>query len=443
MTIMTTPHNDDMTARLQAGLATAERLGATAAKINFGSGEVLGCSFDAGRLKQTEIRQTLSYGIEVLVGGKRGSAVGNDLADLDEMVSRAVALAKMGSVAHFSAYPAPARLTSVKRYAQSTAELPLEVMIEAAQAIVDALKRYDPELHIVVEARKSIGGGTLVTSGGVSYTSAGTNWSLGGYAQRTEGTDMLFASYGRGWRELNAYFDPAYIADQIIEDLRRGEKIVDPPVGQVPVFVEPHGLGMLLWPVTLGTNGRSVAKGDSPLKGRLGQQVLDPALTLIDDPHIDFGNGAAEVDGDGIPTRRITLFDKGVLQCFLYDLDSAGLAEAEPTGNAGCSPYELEVLPGGTPAAELLASMDDGLYIKNVIGFGQSNVINGDFACNVALGFRVKGGKIIGRVKNTMAAGNIYEVFGRPLQLSSDRDPIERAPSAIVEGITISAGTEG
>ena len=60
---------------------------------------------------------------------------------------------------------------------------------------------------------------------------------------------------------------------------------------------------MFLWPVTLGISGRNVAKGDSPLRGRLGEQVLDPCLTLRDDPHRDSSQGAREVDADGIPTR--------------------------------------------------------------------------------------------------------------------------------------------
>jgi len=83
--------------------------------------------------------------------------------------------------------------------------------------------------------------------------------------------------------------------------------------------------------------------------------------------------------------------------------------------------------------------MEDGVYIKDLLGFGQSNLMNGDFASNVSLGFAVKNGEIVGRVKNTMIAGNVYELLRDGAELSRDRDPVERMPYAMVEGLAVSA----
>jgi PmbA protein len=206
----------------------------------------------------------------------------------------------------------------------------------------------------------------------------------------------------------------------------------------MPIFVRPEGLGMFLWPLMQGVNGRNVAKGDSPLKDRLGDRVLDSSITIIDDPHLDYDNGASPIDENGIPTRVNTVFKDGVLKMFLYDLDTAGLAGTEPTGNNGCSPYSLTVVPGSKKSDELLASLEDGLYVKGLVGFGQSNIMNGDFSCNVNLGYRVKNGKLVGRVKDTMIAGNIYKMFESGVQLSSDIDPIQRAPFAVIPGVHVS-----
>ena len=107
---------------------------------------------------------------------------------------------------------------------------------------------------------------------------------------------------------------------------------------------------------------------------------------------------------------------------------TAGLAGAEPTGHGGCGPYSTEILPGETPSESLLASIEDGLYVKGVMGFGQSNIMNGDFACNVSLGYRIRNGELCGRVKNVMIAGNLYEILARDVGISSDRDPISRLP---------------
>jgi PmbA protein len=430
---------EEMKERMQQGISSAAEQGADGAKIHFHHSERIGCEFEAGRLKSTDASESEMYSIEVLVDGKRSSVSGNMLDDIDEMISRAVSLARVGSVAHFTAYPAPAEIREVKTHAQQTAELSRETMIEHSQKIVERLKAYNPELWIHAGANRGEYENVLVTTGGVVASNTGTAWSLSGYVQRTEGSDMLFVGDRRVWRDAGQYYDPEFIAERIIKDLRRAEKLEEAPVGTLPVYLSPDMFQRFIGGLMLGVNGRNVAKGDSPLRGKIGDQVLDRSLTVIDNPHREFSPGAARFDANGIPTRSINIFEKGVLKNFLYDLDSAGLAGAEPTGNNGCSPHDLEVLPGDTSRESLLASIQDGLYVKGVIGFGQSNIMNGDFSANVGLGYCIKNGEITGRVKNTMIAGNLYELLKNNVSLSSERDPLLLFPYAVVEGTTISA----
>jgi len=429
---------DEMKGKLDAGIGAAKSLGATAAKLSFRQTEHTGASFEAGRLKSAESGQDFVYNVEVVVEGRRGSTTGNDLDAIDEMIARAVALARAGAVAHFEDYPPPAALAGVKVYSEKTAALTREEMIAACREIVDKLRDYDNELFVVVNGSRGESEALLVTSGGVSHTARSTLWTLGSYVQRTSGTDMLFAGFGRAWREVNALFDPDFIAGEIIEDLRNGEKIAEAPTGKTKAMLSPQMFGMLFQAVLLGVSGRNVAKGDSPLRGRLGERVLAESITVVDNPQRDYCHGAADIDGDGVPARETTLFEKGVLKNFLYDYDSAGLAGAEPTGNDGCGPHYCEIAAGERPSGEMLADIDDGVYIKALMGFGQSNLINGDFAANVSLGFRVKDGKIAGRVKDTMIAGNVYEMLEGAVELSSDRDEAEHVPYATIEGLTIS-----
>ena len=65
--------------------------------------------------------------------------------------------------------------------------------------------------------------------------------------------------------------------------------------------------------------------------------------------------------------------------------------------------------------------------------------MNGDLSANVLLGYCIKNGEIAGRVKNTMIAGNLYEILKQGVRLSSERDPLTLFPYAVVEGVTISA----
>ncbi len=426
---------DTMTPIATEALDTARARGADGAKIRFTQGEKVGCSFEAGRLKQASAAQNASYAVTVLARGRRARAEGTDPGDLDEIVSRAVALAQAGSVAHFDAWPAPGDVTAVERHSPETAELPRERLIDACERIVAALKDYDSDLFIEAGGSRKESEGLLVTTGGVRHVGRRTGWSLNAYAQRTDGTDMLFAGFGRAWNAVNELFDPDRIIAEILGDLRHGETVTPAPQGRTTALLSPEVFSMLLQAVELGVSGRNVAKGDSPLRGRIGERVLDASVTLIDDPHVPFAPGSAEVDGDGVPTRRTDIFTDGVLKGFLYDLDSAGLAGAEPTGHDHCSPHAPEVLPGDRPHEELLAGVDDGLLLKGLIGFGQGNLVNGDFSCNVGLGFRVRHGEIVGRVKNTMVAGNVYDLLAADIRLSSDRDEQLRLPWAVVEGL--------
>lgn len=430
----------EMEGVLERALHLAHSHGASGAKARFSQSQQAGCRFEGGRLKSAASGQSASYSVTVLAGGRCGTATGTSANDLEEIVARAAALAKVGSAAHFDAWPAPAPFVDVERWSPRAAELPREKLIDACREVAEALKAYRDDLYIEGGASRGEAEGLLLTTGGVRRQTRGTRWSVSMDAQRTEGTDMLFAGFGRAWRDVNELFDPAAIAAEILQDLRRGEKTAPAPAGLTTAVLSPEVLGMMLGAVAMGVNGRNVVKGDSPLRGRLGEQVLDSSLTLIDDPHVPFAPGSVEMDGDGVPTRKMTIFDRGVLKAFLYDLDSAGLAGATPTGHDGCSPCNLEALGGARHSEEMLADVKDGVYIKGLLGFGQGNLINGDFSCNVALGFRVRGGEIVGRVKNAMAAGNVYRLLGSGVELSSDRDPSRLLPHARVEGLNLASG---
>ncbi len=423
--------------RLLRGIATAERLGASAARIAFGHGESIDCEFESGRLKRAGSEENAGYTVTVIVNGRRGVASGNRSGDVELMVERAIALARAGSVAHFERYPAPAAFTAVRQHSASVLALSREHLIEVCGGMVTRLKGVDSGLDVNASASRSEHEALVVNSAGLCHENRSTSWSLGAGVQRTEGTDMLFANAGRGWCEVNGFFDPEYITGEIETDLRRGAHLADAPVGAVPLYLPPEMVATLAWQIFGGLNGRNVAKGTSPLRDHLGEAYFAPNLTVVDQPHLDYSPGASELDSAGIPTQPCTLIDRGVIRMFLYDLDTAGLASAAPTGHSGCSPYSPEILPGTRPSAELLAGIEDGLYVKSLLGFGQSNIANGDFSCNVALGYRIRHGELVGRVKNTMIAGNLFEVFRRDVEFSADREPLMRVPHAVVHGIAI------
>jgi PmbA protein len=71
----------------------------------------------------------------------------------------------------------------------------------------------------------------------------------------------------------------------------------------------------------------------------------------------------------------------------------------------------LLVEPGQTPLAEMIAGIDEGLLVEDVLGLGQGNILSGAFSNPLALAFKIVKGEIVGRVKNASIAGNVYELL--------------------------------
>jgi len=70
------------------------------------------------------------------------------------------------------------------------------------------------------------------------------------------------------------------------------------------------------------------------------------------------------------------------------------------------------ILAGGdTPMAEMLAGIDEGLLVDDILGLGQGNIISGAFSNPLSLAFKIEKGEIVGRVKDVSIAGNVYDLL--------------------------------
>ena len=68
----------------------------------------------------------------------------------------------------------------------------------------------------------------------------------------------------------------------------------------------------------------------------------------------------------------------------------------------------------------MVQDIKEGLVIELLMGAEQGNILGGDFGGNVLLGYKVEGGKIVGRVKDTMISGNVYQVLGELLAIGHE-----------------------
>jgi PmbA protein len=366
-------------------------------------------SFENDKLKSTRSSQRTQINVRVIVDGKVGTSHTTDIHDLDGVVSRALESAEFGSPAHFQ-FPGPQGGTEVKVYDEEVLPVTKPEMVQIGQEMMGLLKEYNPDILLGANVSKKVSKTEFANSSGAEFTDESTDFGMWVSGQWIRGTDILEAEHGLGWKKRA--IDHVAIAKQVIEWFRMAENIAPIQSGDMPVIFAPVGMGVLGLTLVLGLNGKNVLLGASPLAGKLGEKVADQRFSLTDNPLIDYAGNSSKYDDEGVAHQITPLIENGVVRNFLYDLDTAGRAGTKTTGHGtGCNPTNLLFKEGDTPYEEMVKSIREGLLVVNVMGLGQGNPISGEFSVNVQLGYKIEDGEVVGRVKDVMLAGNVYDAL--------------------------------
>ena len=382
--------------------------------------ETSAVDFENDRLKSAESSQRTQIDVKVIVTGKVGTSSTTDPQDIQGVVDRALEAAEFGSPAHFE-LPDTQTLEPVKIFDPALVPLEKPEMIRMGQQMMEMVKTYNPEILAGASINKTVYKVEYANSRGAEYSADHTEFNVGTGGQLVRGTDILFAGHGVGQKKRAV--DTEEIAAQAIEYFRMAEQIAPIESGEMPVIFTPRGLIALLLSLGLAVDGKSVYLGASPLRDKLGQQIASPSLTILDDPFIEYGPRTSAFDNEGVPRKITALVEKGVLRNFIYDLDTAGRAGVKPTGHGSSRTLtNLVINPGNTSYETILRNTSKGLLVHDFLGLGQGNPINGEFSVNVFLGYKIENGKLVGRVKDVMLAGNAFDALKDITAISKERE---------------------
>ncbi|MBN2386888.1 MAG: TldD/PmbA family protein [Anaerolineales bacterium] len=372
--------------------------------------------YEANQLKTCTVAETKGTAVRVIRKGQLGFSASTDETAKDRLAANALESAAYGDPAPFS-FPDPQPGPAVRTFDQAVADLPIARLVEIGKEILDLVLPVDANARCNISLERSLVSAGIRNQRGLDVAFRTSPLSLGIEIDRIEGDDVLIVYDQLGttlW--IDNYLD---FARRLVEKLKLARTITTLKPGKMPVLFAPTGSLALVLPLSQGLNGKEVYKSTSPLRGKIGEKLFDEKVTVVDDGTIDGQFASASYDDEGVPRRRNVLVERGELKGFVYDLKTAAQSGVESTGNASRQLFyppepsftNLMVQPGETPLKDMLAGIEQGILVEDLLGLGQGNIISGAFSNPLALAFKIEKGEIVGRVKDLSIAGNIYELL--------------------------------
>ena len=436
----------DLASRL---VAAARRAGASEADAVAVRSVSLSIEVRDNAVEESQRSEGDDVGLRVLVGHRQAAVSTNDLkADgLDALAERAVAMARAAPEDKFAGLADPALLAR---------EFPDLDLLDPDMASVEVLERRARQAEAAAlgvrgvsksggaSASAGIGGMVLVTSHGFRGATLGSRHSV---------SMAAIAGAGTGMEQDYDFSSTLHAADLEAADKvgrTAGERAVERlnprkvATRRVPVVFDARISGSLVNHLASAANGAAVARKTSFLREKLGQKIFASGIDIIDDPLRKRGQRSRSFDAEGVVTRVIKLVEDGALKTWLLDCATARELDLHTTGHAqrGVSsvpfpgPSNLYLAPGTQSPAQLMADIDDGFYVTDLIGSG-ANMVTGDYSRGAA-GFWIEKGQRTFPVSEVTIAGHLLEMFAN---LTPANDLVFRfgtnAPTVRVEGLTV------
>ncbi|MCK5546448.1 MAG: TldD/PmbA family protein [Rhodospirillaceae bacterium] len=438
---------------LQDLIKKAKAKGADAADAVRVEGTSLSLTYRLGAVEQLDRSEGSDLGLRVLVGKRQAIVSTSDTSpkSLDEMVERAIAMARAVPEDEFAGLADPEQLIS--------GEIPDLDMFDAYEPSakqMEEMARAAEEAGLAVKGvtnseGASVGFGktkvAMAASNGLAHTYSRSGFNLSASLLAGSGTEME-----RDWDYTGAVWledlrDAAEVGRTAGENAvkRLGSKKVASQT--LPVIYDARVAKSLVGHLSGAVNGQSIARGTSFLKDSMDEQIFKPGINIVDDPLRKRGLSSAPFDDEGIASTKMNIINDGVLSTWFLDLRSARQLGLQSTGSASRgvsgpphpSSSNLYLEPGNKTQAQMIEEIDKGILITELIGMGV-NQVTGDYSRG-ASGFWIEKGEIAFPVSELTVAGNLKGMF---LSLEPANDLVFRygtdSPSIRIEAMTI-AGT--
>lgn len=191
-------------------------------------------------------------------------------------------------------------------------------------------------------------------------------------------------------------------------------------------------------------SGEAAYRNMTSLKHKVGEQIFDRKINLVNDPLHPKAFFKIPFDDEGVACKKRYVVDKGVFTGFNHNLKTAKLFNMEPTGNGfvgGIQMSNFVLEPGETSLEDMIKGIDEGVLITELIGLHAGvKAISGEFSLQ-ASGQKIENGKIVHPVKMIVVSGNFFEMMNKVTTVGSDLKfnlSGVGSPSVLIESLMIS-----
>ena len=223
-------------------------------------------------------------------------------------------------------------------------------------------------------------------------------------------------------------FDPAKAGHKAGKIAALAKNPVGGEAGKFDIVFDPLIFGSLIDQAGGRAGAYSVLAGLSPYAKKIGKKVASETVTLADDGSGD-SIGRRRFDSEGVPTKRTTIIQKGILKTYLHNTSTAKKFKTKTTGNAGLiSPdaHALYCKPGDWTRDEIFEECKDGLWLTNTWYTRYQSYMTGDFSTIPRDGiFRIKKGEVVGVWKDIRLTDNLINVWKSVEGLSKTADQVQ------------------
>lgn len=402
-------------------------------------------------------REETIYGLRVLVGGSQGFVTANDSEPemLAERVAEAIAQARVTPADAWTGLPDPEAVAGVPGlYDADVTEIDADETARLAETMLARIREGDARMRVdsgSVSATASMT--ALASTTGVAVSEAATLLDASAFGMAVDGDDVASFDYDTAISRRRRGFQDeiAEACDRFVAKCTAGLGATAGVSFRGAIVLSPDAVAEFVLPALVGALcADNVRKGRSPLAERLGQPVATSLLNLWDDGRVPGGVSSSAFDREGMPTRRRALLSQGVLQTFLfnhYEARARGQG-SRSTGNAGgsaaslptVSPHRLEIDPGTTEMAKLVARSERAIWVGRYSG--STNAVTGEFSGVVKNGFLIEGGARR-PVREVLISGNLFELLHRITALSRERQDVggrALVPALRAEDVSVTAG---